>query len=148
MSANVQFGEGSGRPGDGRPGTSAPTNGGEAMDDGMVGRDVLGAPPPPNGHVRRRDDRDWAAMDPAGNGRPGTSAPTNDGATGGTMCDGPGATDIDGATGSIMRDGTGDGMVGRDVLGAPPPPNGHASSRNVRRAAAERAAGDVRPYHF
>ena len=64
MSANVQFGEGSGRPGDGRPGTSAPTidgvpggtmcdGPGDGMGDGpggvMVGRDVLGAPPPPNG---------------------------------------------------------------------------------------------------
>ena len=88
-------------------------------------------------------------MDPAGNGRPGTSAPTNDDVTDiGDVTGGDGATDIDGATGSIMRDGTGDGMVGRDVLGAPPPPNGHVPSRNVRRAAAERAAGDVRPYHF
>ena len=56
MSANVQFGERSGRPGDGRPRTSAPTidgaTGGVMGDgpgDGMVGRDVLGAPPPPNG---------------------------------------------------------------------------------------------------
>ena len=64
MSANVQFAEVSGRPGDGRPGTSAPTNGGEAggvvgdgpggvigdgLGGGMVGRDVLGAPPPSNG---------------------------------------------------------------------------------------------------
>ena len=64
MSANVQFGEVSGRPGDGRPGTSAPTIDGvpggtmcDGPDDGMgdgpggvmVGRDVLGAAPPPNG---------------------------------------------------------------------------------------------------
>ena len=56
MSANVQFGEGCGRPGGGRPRTSAPTIDGATggvMGDGpggvMVGRDVLGAPPPPNG---------------------------------------------------------------------------------------------------
>ena len=141
MSANVQFAEVSGRPGDGRPGTSAPTNGGEAggvvgdgpggvigdgLGGGMVGRDVLGAPPPPNGHARCRDGRDWTAMDPAGDGRPGTSAPTIDGAAGGVMGI---------ATGGVVGDAPGGVMVGRDVLGAPPPSNGlcTVTKRAVRR---------------
>ena len=59
-----------------------------------------------------------------GSGRPRTSAPTIDGATGGITRDGTDATDIDGATGGVMGDGPSEGMVGRDVLGAPPPPNG------------------------
>ena len=90
MSANVQFGEVSGRPGDGRPGTSAPTI------DGATGGVMCDGP----------------------------GATDIDGATGGITRDGTGATDIDGATGGVVGDGPGGVMVGRDVLGAPPPPNG------------------------